>query len=70
MSVPKGWLVLLLALVSVCPVGASERDALAVSRNIRMLRMPFGTILDPVFPSSAGTQIVGYSRCTVRHASS
>jgi hypothetical protein len=63
MSAPKGWLVLLLVLVSVCSVGAAERDALAVSRNIRMLHMPFGTILDPVFPTSDGTQIVGYSRC-------
>src|SRR5262249_53757760 len=46
---------------------ASEQDAIDISRNIRALHMPFGTILDPIFaaPVSApnGDQIVGYTHC-------
>jgi len=63
MSMSKAWRALLLVLISVCPAGASERDAAAISRNIRNRHMPFGTILDPVFRTPSSDEIVGYSRC-------
>src|SRR5262249_54625460 len=31
--------------------------------NIQARHLPFGTILDPIFSSSTGTDIVGYTRC-------
>ena len=52
-----------LALLLILPVRASEAGALAISANIRARHMPFGTILDPVFASSASEEIVGYTRC-------
>ncbi|HEY2014015.1 MAG TPA: hypothetical protein VGH38_10975 [Bryobacteraceae bacterium] len=42
---------------------AGEQDALAISAAIQSRHMPFGTILDPVYNSATGTQIVGYTRC-------
>ncbi|PYT24836.1 MAG: hypothetical protein DMG58_25420 [Acidobacteria bacterium] len=42
---------------------AGEAEALAISANIQARHLPFGTILDPVFASSASDQIVGYTRC-------
>ena len=45
------------------PILASEADALAIAANIRAKHMPFGTVLDPIFSSPAGNQIVGYTRC-------
>src|SRR5450432_378598 len=59
-------IVLTLATVisAVCvPAPASEADALAISANIRAQHMPFGTILDPIYASATGNQIVGYTRC-------
>jgi len=47
----------------ICPLEASEADALAISANIRAKHMPFGTILDPVYASPTSNQIVGYTRC-------
>jgi uncharacterized protein (TIGR03437 family) len=41
----------------------SEADALAISANIRARHMPFGTILDPIFTTSASDQITGYTHC-------
>jgi uncharacterized protein (TIGR03437 family) len=50
-------------LVIASPAFAAETDALAISANIQTRHMPFGTIMDPVYPSAAGAQIVGYTRC-------
>ncbi len=63
MVVLRGWSAFVVVLLLVSPLGASERDALAISRNIRTRHMPFGTILDPVFSAPEGGEIVGYSRC-------
>ena len=52
----------LLCFQSISALG-SEADALAISANIRAKHMPFGTILDPVYASSASNQVVGYTRC-------
>jgi hypothetical protein len=45
------------------PCLAAEPDALAISANIQARHMPFGTILDPMFPSPSSDQITGYTRC-------
>src|SRR5580704_7142655 len=42
---------------------ATEKDALAISANIQALHLPFGTVLNPIFPSPTSTQIIGYTRC-------
>ena len=42
---------------------AAESDALAIDANIQAIHIPFGTILDPIFPSPTSTQIIGYTRC-------
>jgi uncharacterized protein (TIGR03437 family) len=42
---------------------AAEPDALAISAGIQARHMPFGTILDPIYASAAGNQVVGYTRC-------
>src|SRR5262245_40607092 len=44
---------------------ASEADAIAISQNIRARHMPFGIgiVVDPVFDSPAGEQIVSYTHC-------
>src|SRR5258705_12253228 len=42
---------------------AAERDALSIDQNLQARHMPFGTILDPIFASAAGEQIIGYTRC-------
>src|SRR5580704_12461750 len=53
-----------LAILSlICPVWASEADALAISANIQARHTPFGTILDPIFASAGSQQIIGYTRC-------
>ncbi len=44
-------------------LAASERDALAISGNIRERHLPFGTILDPVYASAGSDWITEYSRC-------
>lgn len=49
--------------VSNPPARASEADALAISANIQAKHMPFGTILDPIYDSSTGNTVVGYTRC-------
>lgn len=41
----------------------SDADALAISSQIRAKHMPFGTILDPMYDSATGGQIIGYTRC-------
>jgi hypothetical protein len=58
---------LLVALIGVQPVHASELDAIAISTNIRQFHMPYGTVLDPVFASSDPespeySDIVAYTR--------
>lgn len=45
------------------PGRASEVDALAISANIQAKHMPFGTILDPIYTSSTGDEVAGYTRC-------
>src|SRR5436190_5075907 len=42
---------------------ASEADAIAISQNIRARHMPFGIVVDPVFDSYEGDQIVSYTHC-------
>ena len=42
---------------------ASEADALAISANIQLKHLPFGTIMDPVYASATSDQVVGYTRC-------
>jgi uncharacterized protein (TIGR03437 family) len=43
--------------------GAAEVDALAISRNVQNRHFPHYTLLDPVFDSPAGNQLVSYTRC-------
>lgn len=45
-------------------VGAfgTERDAVAISNNIQMRHMPYGTILDPVYNRPNSIWIAGYAR--------
>ncbi len=45
------------------PLRASDADALAISTEIQLIHVPFGTILDPIFASPTSEQIVGYTRC-------
>lgn len=45
-----------------CMPGA-ERDAVALSAEIRARHLPFGTVLDPIFASPQSNEIVGYTRC-------
>src|SRR5712691_1921100 len=42
---------------------AGEPDALAISFNIQARHLPFGAMLDPMFATADGNQIVGYTRC-------
>jgi hypothetical protein len=42
---------------------ASEADAIAISQSIRARHMPFGIVVDPVFDSYEGDQIVSYTHC-------
>ena len=44
-------------------VGAAEVDALAISKNIQNRHFPHYTLLDPIFDSATGDQIVSYTRC-------
>jgi uncharacterized protein (TIGR03437 family) len=50
-------------LAGVCAAGAAESDALTIAARIRALHTPFGSLLDPIYASSASDQIVGYTRC-------
>jgi uncharacterized protein (TIGR03437 family) len=43
--------------------GAAEADALAISRNVQNRHFPHYTLLDPIFDSPTGDQIVSYTRC-------
>ena len=43
--------------------GAAEADALAISKNIENRHFPHYTLLDPIFDSPTGDQIVSYTRC-------
>jgi uncharacterized protein (TIGR03437 family) len=49
--------------LSTIPAWSSEADAVAISAGIQARHMPFGTILDPIYPSPSSDQIVGYTRC-------
>jgi uncharacterized protein (TIGR03437 family) len=60
---PRTVLAAAMLCVCVCGTQASETDALAISASIRARHFPFGTILDPIYTSSTGTQIAGYTRC-------
>lgn len=40
-----------------------EAPALQISRDIQARHLPFGTILNPVYPSPESNQIVSYTRC-------
>src|SRR5260370_42591698 len=42
---------------------AFEADALAISSNIQARHLPYAAILDPVYDTPDGNQIVGYARC-------
>src|SRR5215469_9518242 len=42
---------------------ASEAAALAIDAAILARHMPFGTILSPIYASSASAEIIGYTRC-------
>jgi uncharacterized protein (TIGR03437 family) len=44
-------------------IHAAEADALAISQNIQAIHMPYGTILDPIYPSADSTQIIDYTHC-------
>jgi uncharacterized protein (TIGR03437 family) len=55
------WLVV--ALTAVVPAVAAETDALAISRNLQARHFPHFGVLDPVFDSRYGMNIVSYSRC-------
>ena len=58
-------LVASVTIVSCCALtaNAAESDALAISANIQAKHIPFATILDPIYNSSSGNTIVGYTRC-------
>ena len=45
-------------LMLICPAGATEANALAISANIQATHVPYGTVLDPIFAGPASTQIV------------
>jgi len=53
----------LLALVLPLAATASQADALAISQNIQARHLPYVTVLDPIFNSPTGDQIVNYTRC-------
>src|ERR1700733_8750477 len=61
---------LALAFALLCYGGASPTapsptsvDALALDGIIQSRHLPFGGILDPIFPTSTSTNITGYTRC-------
>ncbi|HUS07050.1 MAG TPA: hypothetical protein VMZ52_12160 [Bryobacteraceae bacterium] len=56
---------ILLALIVVAAASAQnlEDQALQISRNIQQIHVPFGTILDPMYPSASNNSIIGYTRC-------
>jgi len=62
MTGPKTFL-LIAGFIGSTGAQAGESEALAISANIQARHLPFGTILDPIFASAAGNQIVGYTRC-------
>jgi len=55
--------VICLALLCAGNAWPAEADALAIDARIQALHVPYGTILDPIFSSSASDQIQGYTRC-------
>jgi hypothetical protein len=57
------WVRAIVVLTAAVILSASERDALDISRNIRLRHTPYGTILDPWFATSASDEIAGYTRC-------
>ncbi len=42
---------------------AAEASALAISANIQVGHLPYGTILDPIYAAPDSDQIVDYTRC-------
>src|SRR5437868_1087141 len=55
-------LLFVLAVVSAA-AQSFEAPALEISRNIQARHLPFGTVLNPVYPSPESDQVVGYTRC-------
>jgi uncharacterized protein (TIGR03437 family) len=51
------------AVLSLVAVQAAEPDARSISNAIQSQHLPFGTVLDPIFNSPNGSQVVGYTRC-------
>src|SRR5690242_13226169 len=56
-------MILTLLLLPFYGAGAAEVDALAISKNIQNRHFPHYTLLDPIFDSATGDQIVSYTRC-------
>ena len=56
-------IVVTVLLTSLRVAGAAEADALAISKNIQNRHFPHYTLLDPIFDSPTGDQIVSYTRC-------
>ena len=52
-----------MVLASPLRAGATEADALAISRNIQARHFPHFTLIDPAYDSRYGSAIVSYSRC-------
>jgi uncharacterized protein (TIGR03437 family) len=57
------FIVVTILLATVRPAPAAEADALAISKNIQNRHFPHGTLLNPIFNSATGDQIVNYTRC-------
>ena len=55
--------VALVILCAMTPARAAEADALAISAGIQAKHLPFGTVLDPIYVSAAGSEVTGYTRC-------
>ncbi len=53
----------LLAMAAAGAAMAGEADALSISARIQALHMPYGTILDPIYQTSAGETLAAYTRC-------
>jgi hypothetical protein len=54
--------ILIIVNIAAIPVRGAESDAIAISNAIRQRHMPNGTIIDPIFASRIGNEIVSYTR--------
>src|SRR5579871_3048002 len=63
MLMRRGFIVVTILLTGLRAAGAAEADALAISKNIQDRHFPHYTLLDPIFNSPTGDQIVSYTRC-------